>query len=289
VRGAGTGYRSCRGGGIGRLGVADGELRLGSCQLGDAAIPSEQGHLDRVERTRIRYGPPLRGVAWEAGTVVRTLGSVKMIVAGLDHVGHSTIPVPRSPGTPAAIMPSGNAARDYSQERRQLALHEAGHYVVSAYFGIRDIQAHISPHQTSDPSERAWNGQTHCRTSELDRLSLHRRRMIAVAGKTAEEAWSHRGMDYDPWWVCVFQEPDSLSSGDWEGTRCRPGHPDRALIRAADEVWALLAPRDGILWEPLVRISRLLMRARWIGPDFVRTVPRRRPWPRSTGEATLPN
>lgn len=112
--------------------------------------------------------------------------------------------------------------------------------------------------------------------------------MVALAGTVAEETWSRRWTEYDSWWVEIFRDPDSMSPKDWAGAGCKPGHPDRALIRAADEVWSLLEPRDGVLWEPLVRSSRRLMQAHRIGPEQMHAVPRRQTRPRSARGTSLP-
>lgn len=143
-----------------------------------------------------------------------------------------------------------NPMRIEAWERRQAAMHEAGHIVICQLFTDCSWGAIW---RVDDPAEneRTWTG-----TSTLpDWLSFDQHRMVAVAGAVAEAAWD----DPDDWsaWDYALEFPDDASLGDM-----RPfvdaDDPEAAIEIAMDKVWELLQP-GGELWPSLLEEARWLI------------------------------
>lgn len=156
-------------------------------------------------------------------------------------------------------------ARALARDRRGIAMHEAGHFVIARHLGLQHVFAVIWQGEAPNPARDVWRGMC----SRL-RDPHHGRRpiedmMIGCAGLVAEVAWCEmtkggalgRVADY-------LREPDSMSHSDWTTCHAPPGDPDPALIRAAEHVAALLTPRGGPLWPDLRDVARVLMREGFI-------------------------
>lgn len=142
--------------------------------------------------------------------------------------------------------------------RRQAAVHEAGHTVLWHAFGF-DSQGYIWPREDDD-----WVGMVgpHDRDAWYD-LGPVQRRMLGVAGAIAQQVWVTRY----PTDFCT----DDMSAGweilvspdDW---RCgslvfgNPEDPDPLWYRAATLVAKRFDPmRGGDLWPELYRCAHQLI------------------------------
>lgn len=161
-------------------------------------------------------------------------------------------------------------ARALARDRRRIAVHEAGHYVIARHLGFRHVFALIWQGEAPNPARDVWRGMC----SRLRDLHHGRRpiedMMIGCAGLVAEVAWCEmtkggalrRVADY-------LREPDSMSRSDWATCHAPPGDPAPALIEAAEHVAALLTPRGGPLWPELRGVARVLMREGFIASSVV--------------------
>jgi hypothetical protein len=156
--------------------------------------------------------------------------------------------------------------RAEARDRRQSAMHEAGHLVVALHFGV---PAHAEIWRIGDPTldERSWTGQTQMcryevRSDRRGRLRSRRirvtpatKRKIGVAGIIAEAVWQDDLTSPED----LLCDPAAMSPTDW---KMAGGAPDEdvgwRIIRAAEEVFGLLA-RGGPLWGELVTAARQLI------------------------------
>jgi hypothetical protein len=145
-----------------------------------------------------------------------------------------------------------NQTEIWAYDRRNAAVHEAGHTVIGIHIGLLPLpQAWIEPVANPQADEKSWVGRT--LFAQVPR-SKRGRRMFAVAGSVAEAIW--RGgdlVDTDCWY-----DPLQMSPSDWQLAECEPGSPDRACLFAIEEVAKLLA-RTGRLRSALVRQARRLI------------------------------
>lgn len=155
------------------------------------------------------------------------------------------------------LSPIKIAARD----RRGAANHEAGHFVVATWAGMRNIGAWIGPRRTNDPLHDAtWTGQM--MRPDWDALSPHRRRMVAMAGGMAEFLW--RAESWELECFCAedwLSEPEVMSPSDWfhAGGNIVLVHltcEDQGWQRSATQVLKLLS---GPLRESWLRAARTLI------------------------------
>jgi len=144
-----------------------------------------------------------------------------------------------------------SSKRVMAQDRRLAAVHEAGHVVVAAHFGLSAARARIWRADAPMPDGRAWIGRVQFRG--LDVLSSLERRMLGCAGAAAELCWQHEDIHPD-YWI----EADRMSESDWRLAGCELGEPDDVCIEAIEELQHLLA-EDGPLWSDLLRQARQLM------------------------------
>jgi hypothetical protein len=150
-------------------------------------------------------------------------------------------------------------------DRRNSAVHEAGHFVVGQHFGIRNHFAMIGPNRKPGTvllTERSWTGQYGAHRKYLNRLSQRRRMILGLSGALAEEVWLNRSKDNDEWcWLGWLEDmlldENFMSPTDWDLVGEIPGNWSRALVRAAEETVRLL---QGPLWQPLVTTARALIR-----------------------------
>jgi hypothetical protein len=135
-----------------------------------------------------------------------------------------------------------SSKRTLAQDRRHAAVHEAGHLVVAASFGLYPASAWIAPNEPAGDDERTWVGRVQFVTG-LNRLGPLDRCMVGVAGDVAEHLW--RGG-----WIEDFF-PDGMSESDWRLAGCVPDEPDDALMDAVGEVGQLFH-RGGPGWRQLI-------------------------------------
>ena len=142
------------------------------------------------------------------------------------------------------------------RDRRQAAVHEAGHVVVAGLLGYNPVSAWICLTDSANLLfEKGWCGRVQF---WLHGASDHDRRMIGVAGEVATIHWNEDFVE-DCFW-----ESD-LSESDWDLTGCTPDEPDKRLFDAVREVSVLLA-RNGPHWPSLARTARrLICESRWLG------------------------
>jgi hypothetical protein len=147
-------------------------------------------------------------------------------------------------------MPPGSPTRVIARDRRLAAVHEAGHVVVAARFGLHPDAAWIRRAE-SPPEQRAWIGRV--KFADLGLLSALERRMLGCAGAMAELLWQREDIHPD-YWI----EADRMSESDWDLADCEPGEPDDICIEAIEELECLLS-EDGPLWSDLLRQARQLI------------------------------
>ena len=144
-----------------------------------------------------------------------------------------------------------NPKRVMARDRRLAAVHEAGHVVVAARFGLYAASAWISRAESPMPDERAWIGRV--QFPGLDHLSSLERRMLGCAGAAAELRWQHEDIHPDH-----GIEADRMSESDWRLAGCPLGEPDDMCLEALEELQYLLS-EDGPLWSDLLRQARQLI------------------------------
>lgn len=151
------------------------------------------------------------------------------------------------------------AARIQARDRRQTAIHEAGHALVAISLGYR-AEAWIYLNEVDDlMAFKSWLGHMSFYDIPDEPGHLHRR-MVAVAGMVAEHLWGNCAYcDYTDtgFWIDVMLDRDCMSPADWRLANCEPGEPDddlpEVIVRTVD-----LIGRD--LWPQLTGMARQLMR-----------------------------
>jgi hypothetical protein len=153
-----------------------------------------------------------------------------------------------------------------ASERREAAIHEAGHVVVGRHIGrpllCPDPVAKIYRNESGDPSsERTWWGKTDF--FNIERLNPVELRTIACAGAAAMCRWRGERLDADLWTNPYFMSPT-----DWQMAGCNPGEPD-GLCRVAIIRLRRLLSGKGPLWHGVLRHARqLIIDARSIGSNL---------------------
>jgi hypothetical protein len=135
---------------------------------------------------------------------------------------------------PSRLSPARIEARD----RRNAAIHEAGHVVMARHVGVHVEWAEIWPNDHADEGEKAWIGR--CRFHRPRPVSQARMAMIAVAGTIAEHVWDDdcdflRAESEWPW-----EEESIMSPSDWLLAGVDPGSPTPDFMRAVRKVIDLL-------------------------------------------------
>lgn len=143
-------------------------------------------------------------------------------------------------------------ARIVAYERRNAAMHEAAHFSVVCWTGVRHVGAWIAPVADCDPHlDRTYTGQT-VFGSDYHKLSEIRRFMIGVAGAMGECLWRDGP---DPCISDILTYYDLMSSTDWpEG--CSSDEYPAKLERAGEKVVELL---NGALRQPWLSAARSLI------------------------------
>jgi hypothetical protein len=78
-----------------------------------------------------------------------------------------------------------------AQDRRRAAVHEAGHAVMARHFGWRGVAAEIWRIEAPTRDRSSWTGR--CWLQPPNRVSMRRKRLVAVAGVVAERLWRYGG------------------------------------------------------------------------------------------------
>ncbi|MBR0914890.1 hypothetical protein M2175_004336 [Bradyrhizobium elkanii] len=157
---------------------------------------------------------------------------------------------------PGAIdfLNSRKFRRAQARDRHRVAVHEAGHVVIAQWLGCEVAAAWIFPHETWPGfDELTWLGKV--QFAGTDRLSIHARRMIGVAGIVAEGLWCGWAVDELD---VFFPDYGSMSPRDYRLAGYAPDHWDDDLLDTAAEVGRLL-DRCGPLWNRLVVVARQLI------------------------------
>ena len=145
-----------------------------------------------------------------------------------------------------------------ARQRRLVAVHEAGHVVITQRFGY-PCEAWIGP----DDGERGWHGWARAKRIRyvrhggsiwqevLPELTQRQKRLINVAGAVAEFCWD----DWCDPWECF----ETMSESDRELGGFPPDEPDEVYYAAFRAVWKLLNRDTGPLWPSLIKTARSLI------------------------------
>jgi hypothetical protein len=143
--------------------------------------------------------------------------------------------------------------RVLAYDRRDVAMHEAGHIVAARHLGLQAEGSIYSAPASDDPYAGTWDGHTYFGPLPTPA----QKRKIAVAGTIAQRAF-RREWDYDWWLISEDDEADLLSPTDWRNAGREPGTFDPQLLRAIKAQGKLLR-RGGPLWGHLLRTARRLI------------------------------
>jgi len=154
-------------------------------------------------------------------------------------------------------------ARVEALDRREAAVHEAGHVVIARHVGADVLWAYITRTSNPGPDEKTWIGQ-----ARIERLEGRRRVMIGVAGAVAEYVWNGERddlRDEEGWWDTAIMSPtDWLDAGVGPGDEpfgITRGPGAAAFFRTINKVIHLL---EGPLRAELFATSRrLIVASRW--------------------------
>lgn len=139
-------------------------------------------------------------------------------------------------------------------DRRNVAMHEAGHLIIGRFLDMPVTHSWIFPVRNPGPDDRTWGGSTRYCLATLQGKSAVERRMFAVAGSVAEVCWHRDGVDFEFW-----QDELAMSPTDWEMSGCVPGDVDNNLEQAIDRVGTLFDAETGRLWPELCRLAHHLI------------------------------
>jgi hypothetical protein len=151
-------------------------------------------------------------------------------------------------------------ARKIARDRRDAAVHEAGHLVMARKIQQQEgisrpvVYACIFRVEGTTPRGRTWNGDFKYFPFEPP----PKRAMVGVAGVIAVATWQRRWRPR-----CVqsinWETPDTMSTSDWEICGCEPGKPTPELREAVTAVSALLeSDTDRLWWTLCVEAHRLI-------------------------------
>jgi hypothetical protein len=148
--------------------------------------------------------------------------------------------------------------RKEALDRRDAAVHEAGHLVVARKFQQEDgvwnpaMAACIFRVDGTTPAGRTWNGDFNFFPFSMPPAQ---KAMVGVAGIVAVTQWRRQCLSDINW-----KEPDTLSPRDWDFCGCEPGKPQIDLRETAVKVAALVERETGPLWSELCVEARHLIK-----------------------------
>ena len=154
------------------------------------------------------------------------------------------------------MKPARIAARD----RRNSAIHEAGHVTIGRHIGLAAICAWLEKTPSPGSYDKLWVGHTRYTSSSILVGKMPRKKLplFAVAGAVAEFCWQQVTFDETLGDEC-WHDVDTMSESDWAGCGCAPGNPTRQLFKTVETVFALLDREAGALWPALLSEARRLI------------------------------
>jgi hypothetical protein len=153
----------------------------------------------------------------------------------------------------------GIGNRKHARDRRHIAIHEAGHFVMARWAGVRCTGAWMSPSYSIDGGG-SFVGLTGFHHDQMQRLSHYRRMMIGVAGAMAEVIWNDQN-------GFAQEEHLGISGNDWATIGDDPERPSAKVHRACIAAGRLF---EGEQWEPLIKAARVLMMEGLVLSDALR-------------------
>jgi hypothetical protein len=143
-----------------------------------------------------------------------------------------------------------------AHDRRDAAVHEAGHMVMTREIWARSfmnepsgLTARIFRVEGGTRRGSTWNGVFGF--YPWPDMSLLEKAMVGVAGVVAVERWRRRSLQDVDW--------DTMSSVDWEICDCERGKPKAYMLEAISAVSALFVPNNADLWSKLRKEARRLI------------------------------
>jgi hypothetical protein len=154
------------------------------------------------------------------------------------------------------MKPVRIAARD----RRNTAIHEAGHVTIGRHVGLKAVSAWLEETSNPGPYDKLWVGKMRYLSPTIFGGKLPRKKLalVAVAGAVADCCWQKYTFEDsydDDFWL----DEDAMSESDWLGCGCDPGNPTRQLFKTIETVFSLLDREAGALWPALLSESRRLI------------------------------
>src|SRR5207253_6593679 len=127
--------------------------------------------------------------------------------------------------------------RKTAVDRRDAAVHEAGHLVMARHLEAAGPRAWIYPVERTAIG-RTWNGDFNFFPFDMPPQKLA---LIGVAGVVAVTTWQRR------WRACRssnidWEDPGTMSQSDWRYCGCDPGRVEPHLLEAADHAFRLFDP-----------------------------------------------
>src|SRR4051812_1533504 len=137
-------------------------------------------------------------------------------------------------------------------------MHAAGHVLIARHLGVKTCSARLyRPNFFS-----FWKGDFRVDAAEMESLPVFHALMVGAAGSMAELAWYRHTL---PSWQFRFPPNDVLccvSSLEQRAAFLRTVMGTDTCAgpaRAAADVWVLINPGSGSLWESLRRTAGALM------------------------------
>src|SRR4051794_38664393 len=140
-------------------------------------------------------------------------------------------------------------------------MHAAGHLLIARHLGVRTCIAYLYRPDRFSP----WKGDFRADATEIDSLPVFHALMVGTAGVVAQLAWICHTL---PSWR--FHPPADIAPCCVSGLEARAAFLHTVMgtdvitgpAHAARDVWNLINPGSGYLWESLCRIADALMQSR---------------------------
>jgi hypothetical protein len=148
-------------------------------------------------------------------------------------------------------------ARILAKDRRNAAVHEAGHIVIAEHQGIYPEGAYITPNLDGNKFDTFWTGRVFY--LGIEEIPKRKRMMIACAGALSEDIWRNPYDDFD---YKLYEDwTEVMSPTDWELSGCNPDSsglddPKSPFFKAAHETFKLL---KGPLHNNVIKECRWLI------------------------------